>query len=484
MVEIAVKYSDDAEDTLRFEDPVGIEKISLALYKCFNRRGVDVVSATSSVVSGKTLVFTANDDGDVLLNGKEPDDDMILVAVDEPIYLLVTIVEGGIQNQQKRKIADPGQQVPMDKLLIQILKYFNKRSVQVQEVRVVITEKQDIFFSLSEDGEILVNGQMPEEGLQFTSSYEPPPPPAPAKIIQAPIYQSAQPNTQTHTVATQIQPAQEIAEMHRQIEEMKAKMLELQRGNVASSGIVAPSAGEVQEFGGIAARDTIAVSVQGGGRRPKNVLPGSPIASYAAEYDLFDPNDQELANGITAICYPRHIKMLEYNPLGADGDMKHLVPRGTRLQAVFLAVHKGGDSTWMLRDPRTNREYIIPDVCLVAPMDKNANNYGDFEHAPLDHIGYMPDKQDGNITGTITTPDGSQPVYDKIALENLDYQAAAVTRMPGRGKMSIEDMAIAQVEKNQGPSISRDRGSQSGKRPAIKIVGGSKHSLTGGMGEN
>jgi len=483
MIEIVVKYSDDAEDTLRFDDPVGIEKISLSLYKCFNRKGVDVISATSSVVSGKALVFTANDDGDVLLNGKEPDDEMVLTAGDDPLHLVVTMVEGGVQNQQKRKIADPGQKVSMGKLLIQVLKYFNKRNVQVQEARVVITEKQEISFDLSEDGEILVNGQIPEEGLQLTASYEPPPPPAPtptpAKIIQAPVLQAAPVSAQPQVLTPQLQSSQELAEMQRQMEVMKARMLELQQqGGAPASGIVMPSADELQEFGGIAAQGAgqsgasgaSATGAPGGGRRPKQVPPGSPIASYAAEYELFDPNPEESSKGITTIGYPRQPKVMEYRPPGADGEVKQVVPRGTRLQALHFAAHRGGGLVWMLRDPRTRREYAIPEICLTSPMDQGANLRGDFEHAPLEYLDYMPEKQEGTVTGTVLTSDGAQPVYDKITLENLDDQVAAVASMPGGGKRSLEDIAIAQVERFAGPSIGGGQDLQAGKRPGIKMM--------------
>jgi hypothetical protein len=367
----------------------------------------------------------------------------------------------------------------MGKLLIQVLKYFNKRNVQVLEARVIITEKQEIVFNLSEDGEILVNGQVPEEGLKLTASFEPPPPPAltPTKVIKAPASQSV--SSQPQILTPQLQSSGELVALQQQMEQMMARMRELQQqGGNLGGGLVMPSAEELQEFGGIAAQgagqpgasSASRPDAPGGGRQPKKVSPGSPIASYAAEYELYDPKPEEKAQGITTIGYPRYPKVMEYRPPGADGEVKQVVPRGTRLQAIFFAAHQNGGLFWTLRDPRTRREYAIPEICLTSPMDHSANLHGDFEHAPLEHLDYMPEKNDGDVTGTLLTASGSVPVYDKIVLENLDDQVAAVSRMPGGRRMSIEDMAIAQVEKVGGPAINGTQSLSPGHRPAIKMM--------------
>jgi len=475
MIEIVVQYSDEAEDTLRFEDPVGIDKISLALYKCFNRKGVSVVSATSSVVSGKALIFTTSEEGDVLLNGKEPNEDQVLVAGDEPLLLTVTMMENGVQNQQKRKIAEPGEKISMGKLLIQVLKHFNKRNVQVLEARVVMTEKQKITFDISEDGEILINGQIPEEGLRLTASFEAPPPPTlkPVKTTQA-IAQ--QPQILTSTLVQSPQSG-ELAVLQNQMNQMMARMRELQQSGNPGGGLVMPSPEELQEFGGIAAQgagkpgasSVSLTDAPGGGRRQKQVPPGSPLASYAAEYDLFEPKPEEKNQGITTIGYPRHQKVMEYRPPGVDGEVRQVVPRGTRLHAIFFAAHQKGGLFWTLRDPRTRREYAIPEICLTSPMDHNANLHGDAEHAPLEHLDYMPEKNDGDVVSSLQTSNGSVPVYDKIALENLDDQIAAVASMPGGRRRSMEEIAISQVEKVAGPSIGRGRSSGQ-HRPGIQMM--------------
>ena len=75
-----------------------------------------------------------------------------------------------------------------------------------------------------------------------------------------------------------------------------------------------------------------------------------------------------------------------------------------------------------------------------------------------------------NYTGTIQTSGGVLPVYDKVALENLDDQVAAVSSMPGGRPRTIEEMAINQIERGNGPKYGGKEGVSPGHRPGIQMM--------------
>jgi hypothetical protein len=390
---------------------------------------------------------------------------------------------GGDVVEEKKTVSQDGKPVTMSRLILAVCKYFNRKSIEVISAKARIVTVVEHEFTVDDEGEVLVDGSPADEamlvGHDGSSNQELPirdnppavvqtkpkkepsvkrqkqvPPPPVVETINPPVINDDSgeesdffsDNGNGHDVRSQL-----LATTNNARSERDERALQI-AGKVGRPGLVLPTAEDVEKYSGavdLTEEEKLIAGKLGGGRGRKRVPKGSQMASYAAEYLLFEPFPHERQRGISTICVCRRPKPWEYRPSWKEGDAPTLLPIGSIVWGVSFAV-RDGSQIWEVHDRRSGKTLSVPDTHLVAP----SQGLG-YEPNMLDLLYRMPEKEgDGPVVDKIITESGAEPVYERIALENLDRQRGP-QRVPSG--MTLEQAAVAQAEQQRSPMIDSSR---------------------------